>query len=253
MTTLAATPVRIDTISIHPEGADAISLPLTTSSAWSALLAGAPAPADDALDRLARALADFPLARVTLRGPAFALALPILWLRSLGADPIAIEPIRSDDPPQFEHLASLARSLADDSSDVRRVADPIERADLLGAIFDSIAHAADAPSRASTALHALAARGRRRVAIYGAGRYTERLAPALMRAPVEILCVIDDNPALAGRRLWGFPILPLERAMALPLDAVLLSADSIEDALWDRCASLRSRGVEVVRLAAPGA
>lgn len=245
MTTLTSAPIRTDFVTIRFDDAlPPLTLPLSTTSSWSALLAGAPAPSDDALETIIRALANAHISCASVSGPACALALPILWLRSLTGAQIAVRASRSNACESFPHLAQLAIALADEADD-DAVAHP---ADLLGAFFDAAATSADAVTRAGTALAALAARGRRRVAIYGAGSHTARIGPALMRAPVEILCVIDDNPDLQSRRLWGFSIVSLERAASLPIDAVLLSADSCEDALWSRAAPLRSRGVEVVRL-----
>lgn len=107
--------------------------------------------------------------------------------------------------------------------------------------------------RMRAALQACAVRGQRRVALYGAGTHTRACAAALAEPPVEICAVIDDNPAMHGRRLFGFPVVSLEQALSLRPDAVVLSANSHEQSLWERSAPFRALGVEVVRLYQPTA
>lgn len=98
------------------------------------------------------------------------------------------------------------------------------------------------------ALRDCAAAGRVRVALYGAGTHTRSIVSALAEPPVEIACIIDDGTRLHGKKLFGFPVVSREQALALRLDAVVLSANSHEDALWERARVFRDSGVEVVRL-----
>lgn len=105
--------------------------------------------------------------------------------------------------------------------------------------------------RVEQALQVLADRGKRRVAIYGAGTHTRRAAQVLADPPVEIVAIIDDRAERHGSSLWGFPIVSFESAETLRPDAILLSSDAFEHSLWQRCAPLRARGVDVVRLYAP--
>lgn len=103
-------------------------------------------------------------------------------------------------------------------------------------------------NRAREALETCRERGRQRVALYGAGTHTRQLGTLLMEPPVEIACIIDDKPSLRGAKLWGFPIVTRDEAMRMSLDAVVLSANSHEDALWAQSEPLRAAGVEVIRL-----
>ncbi|MFN0011209.1 MAG: hypothetical protein ACKVS8_06135 [Phycisphaerales bacterium] len=105
--------------------------------------------------------------------------------------------------------------------------------------------------RMTAALRALAERGVGPVGIYGAGAHTRRAAAAIGDASANVACIIDDNPALRGTRLGGVRIVSSQDAAALGLRAVVLSSDAQEDALWNRTADLRARGVEVVRLYSP--
>ena len=105
-----------------------------------------------------------------------------------------------------------------------------------------------AAERVREALEACAQEGRTRVAIYGSGSHTQRAAHALAEPPVSIAAIIDDNESRQGRAMWGFPIVSLEHAGGLGLDAVVISSDAHEPAMYKRCRALESRGVTVVRL-----
>lgn len=92
-----------------------------------------------------------------------------------------------------------------------------------------------------------ARRGRERIAVYGAGQHTRRGAAAFSRDP-PVVGFIDDNPPASGG-LFGLPVVRLgEAAERLRPDAVVLSSDSMEGALWERSRGLRERGVEVIAL-----
>lgn len=98
------------------------------------------------------------------------------------------------------------------------------------------------------ALARCAARGKTRVAIFGAGAHTKKVGGVLADPPVEILAIIDDGAEKQGKRLWGIPIMNRERARGLKLDAVVLSSDTIEEKLAASAAVFEADGAEVVRL-----
>ena len=102
-------------------------------------------------------------------------------------------------------------------------------------------------ARMAKALRECALAGARNVALFGAGTPTRALGETLREPPVRIMCIIDDG-AREGQTLWGFPVFTLERASMLPIDTVILSGNSVEDALWERAAPFRTRGIPVVRL-----
>src|SRR5690606_8854290 len=103
-------------------------------------------------------------------------------------------------------------------------------------------------ARMTDGLKRCAEQGMKRVAIFGAGTHTRRIGSCLMQPPVEIAGVIDQNPALHGQRLWNYPILSMDEALTLNLDAVVLSSSTMEDRLWEASQPLRDRGIPVVRL-----
>lgn len=103
----------------------------------------------------------------------------------------------------------------------------------------------DKCARMSEVLHELADQGVRRVALYGAGRHTLDVIPALNEAPVEIGGLIDDR---TSRRVAGWVVVPPQDAARLGIDAVVLSSDVYEDQMWARRGLFESQGLRVVRL-----
>lgn len=88
--------------------------------------------------------------------------------------------------------------------------------------------------------------GRKRIALYGAGTHTRSVIYALPH--IDLTCIVDDNPAMHGKRLMGFPVVSADQAKTLRLDAVILSSNSHEQTLWQNAAPLREAGVPVIRL-----
>jgi hypothetical protein len=85
-----------------------------------------------------------------------------------------------------------------------------------------------------------------RVAVFGAGKHTRRIARTLVDQGVNWVAVIDENPALAGTRVAERPVVSMAQAMAMDLDAVLLSSDTFEAQMWERTLPLRRAGIRVV-------
>lgn len=97
-------------------------------------------------------------------------------------------------------------------------------------------------------------RGRRRIAIYGAGRHTRDRHALFVpgRWPVwPFVGFIDDKPP-AHALLFDLPIVSPAKALEeLDLDAIVLSSDVFEDQLWTNAAPFREAGVEVLRVYTP--
>jgi hypothetical protein len=102
--------------------------------------------------------------------------------------------------------------------------------------------------RVVRALRACADGGHRRVALYGAGQHTHRAGEALRAPPVDVVAIIDDDPARIGGRLWNYPVVSRDEAVGLALDAVVLSSDAMEPVLLGRASVLQSLGVAVQSL-----
>lgn len=94
--------------------------------------------------------------------------------------------------------------------------------------------------------HAAAA-GARRIVLYGIGRHSRKM-PLLFREDLPIVGFTDDHPpAGPSPTLYGLPIVPFgEVEERLRPDAVLLSTDTFERQMWERCAPLRKRGVRII-------
>jgi radical SAM superfamily enzyme YgiQ (UPF0313 family) len=90
--------------------------------------------------------------------------------------------------------------------------------------------------------------GVRRAVLYGAGAHTRRIKDHLDDAPLEIVGLLDDNPELHGTHLGRFRIQNPATITARDADAVILSSDRAEQALWERRADFESRGLTVWRL-----
>lgn len=162
------------------------------------------------------------------------------WLGSLRAQPVGADP-------------ALARLLRIGETDAGATMESV-----LAQVLDRFDRATGAGGRASDpglwvervrrALADLASRGLGPVALYGAGHFTRSIGPALADPPVEVACIIDDDPASQGGALHGLPIVSKRGAIERGVRAVVLSANQWEDKLWEASGPLRDAGIEVVRL-----
>jgi len=99
--------------------------------------------------------------------------------------------------------------------------------------------------------------GPSRIAVYPAGRHTRRIAQLFGH---ELWTDAGDSPfvgflddaARPGQQAFGLPVVHPDHALdLLSPDAILLSSDAFEQALWERTAAFRDRGVEVLRIYTP--
>ncbi len=102
--------------------------------------------------------------------------------------------------------------------------------------------------RMRRALDQCAEHGRTPVALYGSGQHTVKVAAALANPPVPIAGIIDDNPARQGQDVAGWPVISPARALELGVQAVILSSDGHEPALWEKAAGFRKAGIPVLPL-----
>lgn len=93
-------------------------------------------------------------------------------------------------------------------------------------------------------------RGWTRLALYGAGRHTQKLLAAGFPEDeaVRVVAVIDDNAARTGGSIRGIPVVGPE-ALPAAVDAILPSSDANEAALLPRCGRLaETLGVGTLRV-----
>ncbi len=94
---------------------------------------------------------------------------------------------------------------------------------------------------------ACAARGQRRIALYGAGRHTQRhLEEPWRSAGIQVVAVLDDAPAAPA--LGAIPVMRPDE-LREPVDAVVVSSDAHEEALARAAERLFGpRGTPVLRI-----
>jgi len=96
-------------------------------------------------------------------------------------------------------------------------------------------------------------RGISNVLLYGAGRHTARLLQTAPLWPLRVLGIVDNDPGLTGTQRYGLRLHSPAEIETLRPDAVVISSDRYEDAIYERIAPLESRGIPVLRLYAPAA
>lgn len=91
-------------------------------------------------------------------------------------------------------------------------------------------------------------RGGMRIALYGAGRHTAKLLQSAPLWPLHVLGIIDDDPALTGLTRYGMRIYAPSDIARLNPDALLISSDQYEEAIYRKLAPLEAGGLRVLRL-----
>ncbi|MCZ7585129.1 MAG: hypothetical protein M5R36_18370 [Deltaproteobacteria bacterium] len=99
---------------------------------------------------------------------------------------------------------------------------------------DEVQAAAGPRRRVLAAVKELAAAGCRRVALYGAGKHTMRVLGTCDFPGVDLVAILDDDPAACGGKILGIPVHPRDDAASLNLDAVIVSSDYHEAALLEK-------------------
>lgn len=265
-------------IGVGEKGWD-VTLGTERAGCWAGMLGEFELPDADALDVVADAASiwDPMPERIELHGPPAACLLPLLWLRSIWLGPAATIDIvwRRVDAPGNDPREPLAARLCSGLANQVRCEDPQRAEELWGispgpsralgsegfdlamGLIDGwdiqrrtgfITDTGEWQVRMRDALESLAERGKKSIALYGAGTHTRAMGALFMSPPVEIACIIDDDPARQGRRLWGYRIASRDEAIELGVDAVILSANAHEPKLWANRAEFETAGVDVVRL-----
>jgi hypothetical protein len=93
-----------------------------------------------------------------------------------------------------------------------------------------------AARRLTAAVGGLRSRGVARIALYGAGKHTRKLARCIGSLP-EIIGIVDDragDEGGPGTRLWGLPIAKPGEFESLAAEAVIVSSDEHERAMLPR-------------------
>lgn len=106
---------------------------------------------------------------------------------------------------------------------------------------------ASAADRLTAAAEEAVSAGCRRLVVYGIGKHTRRV-PGVFTRGLPFVGLMDDVMP-PWEMMFGLPIVRSEAVMEeLRPDAVILSSDAWEEAMWGRTAWLRSAGVRVMTL-----
>lgn len=101
------------------------------------------------------------------------------------------------------------------------------------------------------ALSRVARLGHSRVAIYGAGKHTQKVAAALASATVHIPVIMDDSPKDA-RPFFNVPIVSPRDVTKYNVQAVIFSSDEYESQMRKHTRFFESKGIECFPLYAQG-
>lgn len=104
------------------------------------------------------------------------------------------------------------------------------------------------PDAARRMLELLTSLAGSRVLIYCSGQHTIDVCRAIQAAPVEVVGIIDDDPARKGTSLIGYPIYTSEQIPELDASDVVISSWIYEDTIWGRKDKIESKGVRLHRL-----
>jgi len=87
----------------------------------------------------------------------------------------------------------------------------------------------------------------RRIAIYGSGAHTRRMFEQVDLSCFEIVAVIEDAPRRHGERLADVPIMGSAEALTRQPQAIVLSSDRFEEAMYEKCQAAETAGIFIYR------
>ncbi len=161
----------------------------------------------------------------------------------------------ADNPTLRATLGTNARARAENWFDVHATAaraaefyrtclsDPLQKPiDASPFPFD----AESLPRALLTVLPDLVQQGVKRVALYGAGKHTTRLLNLTRLAPLELTCIVDDHRH--GNALCGIPVIAPEALLKQPVDALIISSDTGQDAMTRQAQTWLPPHIRLVQL-----
>lgn len=90
------------------------------------------------------------------------------------------------------------------------------------------------------------AHGVERVLFYTAGQVTEVLLQAVPRTSLELVAVVDDDPAKQGRSFFGWPVISREEIEEQKVDGVIVTTFRYREEIFDKLRHLRDENIEVI-------
>lgn len=98
------------------------------------------------------------------------------------------------------------------------------------------------------ALSELAARGYKRLVLFGAAETCEMVAAAARGLPVEVAGIVDGDPSRIGTWVGGHRVEAPSAIPALEPDAVLITSFGARHAIYESIRGLEGRGIAVRQL-----
>ena len=86
----------------------------------------------------------------------------------------------------------------------------------------------------------------RRVIFYTAGEVTELLLHSLGMTDIELLAIVDDDPAKQGKELFGYPIISREEIPRFNPDGVIITTFRYRQEIYDKIKGLENQGIKVI-------
>jgi predicted transcriptional regulator len=91
-------------------------------------------------------------------------------------------------------------------------------------------------------------RGIRRVVLFGAAETGELVCTASRETSIEVVGIVDNDPAKQGRVLCGLTVAPPRDIPAMKPDAVLITSFGHMDEIHAQLKPMEERGLRIVRL-----
>ena len=159
-----------------------------------------------------------------------------------------------DDPALRNTLSRNARARAEEWLDVRKLAPQVTdfykgllRAPSKPKPPPSTSFDPDALPRALLRkLPQFLANGTKRIALYGAGKHTQRLLKWTDLKPLQIACIVDDRPSIS--QLDGIPVISADKVREYKVDTLLVSSDAYEESMARNAAAWLPEGIKIERL-----
>jgi len=101
-------------------------------------------------------------------------------------------------------------------------------------------------------LQAWQAADARPVAVFGAGKHTRKVMPALIESPAPIAMIVDDDPDRIGTRLGRWNVVSSVEMTTADIGAVLVSSDMRQDELVTRLRPLVEGRYRLLTIYEPG-
>lgn len=102
-----------------------------------------------------------------------------------------------------------------------------------------------AAQRMENCLHSLKGKS---VLIFGCGQHTKDIRSTIEQSGTHIAGIIDDNPELVGKELFGCRVYAPDMLHQLGATDLIISSYIHENTIWNKRASLEAQGVRVHRL-----